>query len=230
MTREGSAGVGAGYDRWAPTYDTDGNPMVALEGPHLRAAVGAVHGLRVLELGCGSGRHTQWLAEAGAQVVGVDVSPGMLAQARPRCVGLDVQLHQHDLEQPLPWPAHSFDLIVSALVLEHLASLLDFFREVRRQLRPGGRAVISAMHPAMLLRGVRARFVDADSGERVEPGRYPHQLGEMVMAMLDAGLHLRAIDEHAPDAELVRQYPRAEKYLEWPMLVLFELEAKATPA
>lgn len=225
MTQVSSSGVGAGYDRWAPTYDTDGNPMVALEGPHLRAAVGDVRGLRVLELGCGTGRHTLWLAEAGAQVVGVDVSQGMLTQARLRCAGLNVQLQQQDLEQPLPWPAQSFDLIVSALVLEHLASLPHFFREVRRLLRPGARAVISAMHPAMLLRDVRARFTDPDSGERVEPGSHPHQLGEMVMAMLDAGLCIRAVDEYSPDAELVRQYPRAEKYLDWPMLVLFELLA-----
>ena len=44
-----------------------------------------------------------------------------------------------------------------------------------------------------------------------------------MMAILGAGLRIRAIQEHAPGANLVRQCPRAEKYLDWPMLVLFEL-------
>ena len=225
MNRDIGVGVGAGYDRWAATYDTDGNPMTALEGPHLRAAVGEVRDLHVLDFGCGTGRHTEWLAEAGARVVGVDVSMGMLEQARVRLAGLDVQLFQHDLEQPLPWPAHAFDVIVSGLVLEHLASLQRCFEELHRLLRPGGRAVVSAMHPAMLLRGVRARFTDSGSGEIIEPGSHPHQMGDMIMAILGAGLRISAIQEHAPDANLVRQCPRAEKYLDWPMLVLFELTA-----
>lgn len=76
--------VRGGYDRWAAVYDHDGNPLQALEGPVVRAAVGDVRGLKVLDLGCGTGRHALWLAAAGAHVTGVDFSEGMLAEARGR--------------------------------------------------------------------------------------------------------------------------------------------------
>ena len=63
--------------------------------------------------------------------------------------------------------------MVSGLVLEHLDHLDDFFREARRVLRPDGLAFISAMHPAMFLRGTQAQFTDPESGERVRPGSRP---------------------------------------------------------
>ena len=51
------ASVRHGYDRWAAVYDHDGNPLLGLEEPIVRAAVGDVRGLDVLDLGCGTGRH-----------------------------------------------------------------------------------------------------------------------------------------------------------------------------
>lgn len=71
-----------GYDRWARVYDHDANPLPALEAPHVRAAFGDVRGRDVLDLGCGTGRHTAWLAESGARVTAVDFSEGMLEHAR----------------------------------------------------------------------------------------------------------------------------------------------------
>jgi 2-polyprenyl-3-methyl-5-hydroxy-6-metoxy-1,4-benzoquinol methylase len=66
--------VRAAYDRWAQVYDHDGNPLIALEDPAVRDATGDVHGLAVLDLGCGTGRHAVWMATAGAQVTAVDFS------------------------------------------------------------------------------------------------------------------------------------------------------------
>jgi malonyl-CoA O-methyltransferase len=172
------ADIRTGYDRWAAVYDRDGNPLQALEGPAVRAVVGDPRGLTVLDLGCGTGRHALWLAEAGATVTAVDFSEGMLAEARRKPGAEAVQFVAHDLARPLPFPAGSFDLVVSGLVLEHLADLDHFFREARRVLKPGGRAVISAMHPAMFLKGAQARFTDPSSGEVVQPGSYPHQVGD----------------------------------------------------
>ena len=72
-----------------------------------------------------------------------------------------------DLHEPLPFPAGAFDRVVSGLVLEHLRDLDAFFAEARRVLREGGRAVVSAMHPAMFLRGSQARFTDPESGGKL---------------------------------------------------------------
>jgi ubiquinone/menaquinone biosynthesis C-methylase UbiE len=217
------AAVREGYDRWAAVYDYDQNPLPALEEPLVRQALGKVHGLAVLDLGCGTGRHAVWLAKAGAKVTAVDFSEGMLAEARRKPEATTVRFVAHDLHQPLPFADGAFDLVVSGLVLEHIRDLTTFFGEAHRVTRPGGRIVVSAMHPAMFLRGTQARFTDPSSGEVVKPGSLPHQLGDFVMAVLGAGLRLEAIGEYAPDARFAERYPRAEKYVGWPMLVVLQL-------
>ncbi|MDE0460452.1 MAG: methyltransferase domain-containing protein [Chromatiales bacterium] len=219
--------VRAGYDRWALVYDHDANPLPALEDPHVREALGDVRGRDVLDLGCGTGRHTAWLAEAGARVTAVDFSEKMLERARRKVPAAHVRFVVHDLHDPLPFDDASFDAVVSGLVLEHLRDLDGFFREAHRALRPRGRAVVSAMHPAMFLRDARARFTDPDSGEVVAPGSLPHRLGDFVMAAARAGFTLGGVDEYAPGAEFVRRFPRAERYLGWPMLVVLAMHARA---
>jgi SAM-dependent methyltransferase len=217
--------VSRGYNRWAAVYDHDLNPLPALEEPVFRAAVGDVRGLSVVDLGCGTGRHAIWLAAGDALVTAVDFSEGMLAEARAKPGADRVRFLTHDLHQPLPLPGSAFDLMVSGLVLEHLQDLDGFFREAHRVVRPRGRAIVSAMHPAMLLRGSQARFTDPDSGEVIQPGSLPHQLGDFVMAAVRAGFKLDGVDEYAPDAEFAIRYPRAAKYVGWPMLVLLTLGA-----
>jgi malonyl-CoA O-methyltransferase len=217
--------IRAGYDRWALVCDHDANPLPALEEPFVHEALGVVAGLAVLDLGCGTGRHALRLAAARAAVTAVDFSEGMLAEARRKPGAESVRFLVHDLHDPLPLAGGSFDRVVSGLVLEHLRDLDGFFREARRMLRTGGRAVISAMHPAMFLRGSQARFTDPESGRVVQPGSLPHQLGDFVMAAVRAGFRVDQIGEHAPDAVFAARYPRAEKYIGWPMLVVLGLVA-----
>jgi malonyl-CoA O-methyltransferase len=217
--------IRSGYDRWAEVYDHDSNPLIALEEPLVRQALGDVSGLAVLDLGCGTGRHALWLSGAGGNVTAVDFSEGMLNEARRKPGADGVRFLAHDLHLPLQFAAASFDRIVSGLVLEHLRDLRLVFGEARRVLKPDGRAVVSAMHPAMFLKGAQARFTDPASGEKVQPGSVPHALGDFVMAALGAGFTLEAIGEYAPDAAFAARYPRAEKYVDWPMLVVLQLRA-----
>ena len=219
--------VRAAYDRWASIYDHDGNPLIALEGPRVRAAVGEPAGLHALDLGCGTGRHALWLALSGARVTAVDFSPGMLAQAKSKPGADAVHFLVHDLNEPLPFEPQTFDLVVSGLVLEHLPELKPFFTEARRVLRPGGRAIVSNMHPAMFLRGTQARFTDPASGELVLPGSINHSVSSMVMSASHAGFDLVDIGEFSPDAQLAIDFPRAAKYIDWPMLVILSLSARS---
>jgi malonyl-CoA O-methyltransferase len=219
------ASVREGYNRWAAVYDHDANPLPALEEQYVQEALGDVRGLAVLDLGCGTGRHALRLAAAGADVTALDFSEGMLEEARQKPHGDAVRFIVHDLHQPLPLPEGAFDLVVSGLVLEHIHNLDSLFMEVHRVLRPGGRAVISAMHPAMFLRGSQARFTDPASGEVVQPGSLAHQLGDFIMAAVRAGLLLEGVGEYAPDAAFAVRFPRAQKYVEWPMLVVLQLRS-----
>ncbi len=217
--------VKTGYDRWSAVYDHDANPMQALEGPALRSAIGDARGLSVLDLGCGTARHSLWLAANGATVTAVDFSDGMLAEARRKPGADRVRFVVHDLHQPLPFADASFDLVVSGLVLEHLQGLELFFAESRRVLKHGGRAVVSAMHPAMFLKGAQARFTDPDSGELVMPGSVPHSVSAFAMAAVRAGFALTNLTELTPDEAITAAFPRAAKYVGWPMLVLLTLGA-----
>ncbi len=161
--------------------------------------------------------------ERGAKVTAIDFSAGMLAEARRKAGAADVRFVEHDLHQRLPLADGSFDLVVSGLVLEHLGDLSSFYSEARRVLRAGGRAVVSAMHPAMFLRSSQARFTDPTSGEIISPGSINHSLSDMVTSAIRSGLRLTDLAEHAPDAAFAAKFPRAEKYVGWPMLVVFAL-------
>lgn len=211
------------YDRWAQIYDHEDNPLQLLEGPAVRTALGDVKGLLALDLGCGTGRHSLWLASNGAHVTAIDFSSGMLEQAKSKPGAESIQFIQHDLHRPLPFESGSFDLIVSGLVIEHLESLDPFFSEAYRVMKSNGRAVFSTLHPAMFLRGTQARFTDPDSGELVQPGSFTHSVGSIVMSANRAGFKLHEVIESAADVELARQSPRAEKYVGWPMLLLLSL-------
>jgi 2-polyprenyl-6-hydroxyphenyl methylase/3-demethylubiquinone-9 3-methyltransferase len=103
----------------------------------LRQALAPLPGLSILDLGCGKGRFARHLARAGARVVGVDLSAGMLHQAQ----GID---RVQAAGSSLPLKSGSFDSAIAIEVLQHVAprSLESVVREAARVLRPGGRLVV----------------------------------------------------------------------------------------
>lgn len=221
-----------GYDRWAEVYDTDGNPLIALEEPRVAALLGEVAGLRMADIGCGTGRHAIRLAAAGANVTAVDFSEGMLGAARAKAAAAGPEVADriewvvHDLGSVLPLEGASFDRVLCALVLDHIADCRGLFAELARLVKPaeeGGRVVVSSMHPAMMLRGVQARFNDPATGEKVHVESVPNQISDYVMAAMDAGLKITHMSEHAADEELVKLTQRAEQHVGWPMLLMIEM-------
>ena len=214
-----------GYDRWAEVYDEDGNPLLPLEETQVAALLGDVRGLAIADVGCGTGRHTVRAAAAGARVTAVDFSPRMLERARQKAGALPVTFVAADVTRPLPFPDAAFARVLCCLVTEHIADLASLFRELGRIARSDGCVIVSAMHPAMMLKGVQARFFDPASGAETRPVSYPHQIADYVMGATRAGLRFDHLSEHPVDAALAARYPRAEKYLGWPMLLVMRLVA-----
>jgi ubiquinone/menaquinone biosynthesis C-methylase UbiE len=98
-------------------------------------------GERVVDLGCGAGRFTRALLEAGARPVGVELAQAALDRARRNVPGADLRLTEPGGELPL---GHGeADLVWCSEVLEHVADTTAFLTEVRRVLRPGGRVLIT---------------------------------------------------------------------------------------
>lgn len=97
----------------------------------------------VLDAGCGSGRLTLALAEAGAGVTGIDTNVGQLEQARDRAREANVALTllEADFNSALPFADASFDAVTSRLALMAAADAAATLAELRRVLVAGGRLV-----------------------------------------------------------------------------------------
>lgn len=110
------------------------------------AELGAqVASVRILDVGCATGRLLLSLAQAGArQLSGADLAPGILDVAREKLAfhHVSAELRSADAEDSLPWPAESFDVVTLTGVLHHLYRPHDALREIHRTLRIGGRLII----------------------------------------------------------------------------------------
>ena len=98
--------------------------------------------VRALDLACGTGDITLLLARRypGGRVVGLDLSPAMLARARRRLRGqANLSFRLGDLDR-LPYPAGSFDLVTGGYALRNAPDLRRSLGEVSRVLKPGGTA------------------------------------------------------------------------------------------
>jgi SAM-dependent methyltransferase len=110
----------------------------------------------VLEVGSGSGGPAVYLAaKRGCQVTGVDVNERGVDNGRQLAAarGLDnrVRFEKVDASQPLPFPASSFDAIVSNDAMCHIANRLEVLRDWHRVLRPRGRMLFT---DAMIVSGL----------------------------------------------------------------------------
>jgi malonyl-CoA O-methyltransferase len=169
----------------------------------------------VVELGCGTGKNTEWLAARGRSVLAMDLSPRMLARARERLGARDAELArrvrfvEHDLrERPWPITDASADVVVGNLVLEHVESLDGVFAEAARVLRPLGRLFFCELHPFRQLRGGQAHFTSADGGDTVHVPAFLHDVSEYVRGGLSADLTLCALEEWRDEPVVRTDLPR----------------------
>ncbi len=145
MTHTTKSYVPAAGRRWAlPFYDLLTN-LLGADRIRIRLAEQAAcrPGDRVLDVGCGTGSLLVTLkrVQPAASVVGLDPDPAALAIARRKAerAGLSIQLDQ-GFADALPYPAASFERVLSSLMYHHLPSAQkeQMLREVRRVLKPGG--------------------------------------------------------------------------------------------
>jgi demethylmenaquinone methyltransferase / 2-methoxy-6-polyprenyl-1,4-benzoquinol methylase len=140
--------VASMFDEIAPVYDRANTLMTAgMDGRWRRAAIRAASlapGGSALDVACGTGKLTAALAQAvgpGGRVVGVDLSPGMLDQARLSYGDLPGVEFRLGNALALPVGNASFDAATIAFGLRNLSSFEDGLREMARAVRSGGRVV-----------------------------------------------------------------------------------------
>jgi SAM-dependent methyltransferase len=125
------------------------SPNHVMEDPAVLAEVGDPAGLRVIDLGCGDGRFGRELIAAGcADYLGIDGSATMVELARRELTGLRARVELADLEA-FTVPPDCADLVTARLSLHYVADLVAVLRAVARALRPGGRFVMTVVHPVI---------------------------------------------------------------------------------
>jgi ubiquinone/menaquinone biosynthesis C-methylase UbiE len=144
------AGVRDTYDRIADHFSATRE----YAWPEVESFLADRQGTVGLDLGCGNGRHAEPLADPTDRVLAVDVSRGLLDEARERVAGTDadtaVRLLQGDAAA-LPIRDDAVDLAVYVATLHHLPSRdlrVASLDELARVLAPGGRALVSAWSTA----------------------------------------------------------------------------------
>lgn len=185
--------------------------------------LGEVTGRRVLEVGCGSAPCARWLAEQGAQVVGLDLSAGMLRYAMDgaRETRISVPLVQADATR-LPFTDGSFHLVCSAFgAVPFVADSAAVMREVARVLRPDGRWVFAVTHPMRWIfpddpgeAGLtvaqsyfdRTPYVETDALDNPTYVEHHRTLGDRIREIVAAGLVLEDLLEPEWPPGLDRQW------------------------
>lgn len=209
-----------GYDLWSEAYDATPNPVVAMDSRHTISLLSPQPGELILDAGCGTGRNFSKLARAGSSIIGIDFSHGMLTVARRNLADIPAAfpLLLADLERTLPFQTGSFDVVLCALIGEHLSALQNVLREFHRVLKPGGRLVFSVYHPDMAAAGIEANF--ERGGVEYRLGAFHYTVDEHERFLSEAGFVDATTTEFTGDEELVHSVPSAAKYLGFPMLLV----------
>lgn len=197
--------IAAAYNDWAETYDTVQNFTRDLAAQALRQSDLKLAGGTIIEVGCGTGRNTEWLARpdaSAAAIVALDFSEEMLNRARARVSDPRVRFVQQDVRDTWPLSNSTADIVVIMLVLEHIEHLQPIFAEAARTLKAGGEIFICELHPTLQLIGKQARFTNARTGENTLVTAFLHETGDYHNAANSSGFELvQEVDWYDPDAQ-----------------------------
>jgi len=216
------------------------------EWPAFRALLPPVAGRRVVDLGCGFGQLSRWLAEQGAaSVLGIDLSEKMLARATAETRSPVVTYRRADLDH-VTLDRDAADLIVSSMALHYVEDFGRIAAMMFDALAPGGHLVFSVEHPIYAARAEpewvvaadgRRAFAIADYGIEgrrttswVVDGvvKYHRRIDTMLNALCGLGFAYGAVNEWTPsDVQLAAHPEWRDTELTRPMFLLI---AVAKPA
>jgi len=178
------------YNAWAYQYDNNINPTRDLDKTVTKESLSNIDFFKVLELGCGSGKNTEWLITKADKLVGLDFSKNMLDLARNKVKTDKVTFINTDLNENWPVNDNSFDLATINLTLEHIEILDHIFNSLFMKLTQGGKCFVCELHPKKQLAGSKARF--EENGTEIALDVFYHSELEYIESSETAGFNLIA--------------------------------------
>ncbi len=148
------------YNQWAESYDLMENKTRDLDKMVTRFVLEKkiTSSNVVLELGCGTGKNTEWLMRNARQLTSIDFSEEMLKKARQKLKADNLVFLHADIKMPWLFNNHQFNIITCNLILEHIEDLNFVFSEAARVLKANGHLFVSELHPFKQYNGGKARF------------------------------------------------------------------------
>lgn len=249
MPRFDADGVREEWDYAADAYakgQADGRDYYRLEffGPYQIEMCGDVTGLSLLDVGCGAGYFSRAMAERGAKVTGIDISPRMIQHAQE--TGGPITYEVLDAARiDRRFPAASFDVATACLTLQDVPEPAVALRAIAKVLRPGGRFISSIEHPFSSMPFRQWQRDDKKAKKWLcvdryfERGATPYTwkrwsyefttralhvtLEEWVRWTIDAGFSIRGMREPKPTEQTLRDHPDLEDAARVPYFLIFDL-------
>lgn len=181
------------YDNWSKQYDTNVNRTRDLEAIALRKMLADLKFDNCLEIGCGTGKNTEWLLTKAKQITAVDLSNEMLAIAKEKIHSPKVQFIEADITRDWEFAKEKYDLVSFSLVLEHIENLDKIFLEVSKVLVTGGCIYLGELHPFKQYTGTKARF-DTEEGQQIVTC-FNHNISDFTHSAKRNGFEIADVNE-----------------------------------
>ena len=181
------------YNIWADQYDTNSNKTRDLDIKSTIETLNKFNFSIVIELGCGTGKNTNYLLKKADKIIGLDFSQEMLLKAKAKIQDERAEFHKADLTAEWNIENDFADLITCSLVLEHIKDLDFVFNQTNKKLKNGGIFFISELHPFKQYSGSKAKFETENGTQELET--YVHHISDYLSAATENGFELVELKE-----------------------------------
>lgn len=181
------------YNIWADIYDTNENKTRDLELVVGKSILANKSFTKIIELGCGTGKNTEWLINNCDSLLALDFSSEMLSKAKSKIDSNKVEFKQVDLTREWKFTNCSANLITSSLILEHIENLEFIFSEANKALEKNGLFYICELHPFKQYAGSKARF--EMNNEVIKLETFTHHITEYLQSAEKSKFKLLELNE-----------------------------------
>jgi len=191
--------IAEAYNSWAKIYDTNENKTRDLDKKATIETLSNYHFSNILELGCGTGKNTEFLLNTAGKITALDFSDEMLRKAKEKINSPKVNFIKADLNKNWQVSDNFFDLITCSLTLEHIENLHHIFSQAQKKLQTGGHFFVCELHPYKQYTGSKARY-ETENGVHVLE-TYTHHVSEYLDTAKNNDFELIELNEWFDDDE-----------------------------